>query len=84
MPDVSFADLIALYRHTRFDGNGGGALYVASEEIASTLRAVESDEDLYDQVQISLVEAAEFAVGQEVRINIASPSHKEPRQVHYS
>lgn len=76
MPNVSFADLIALYRHTRFDGNGGGALYVASKEIAATLRTIDSDQDLYDQVQISLVEAAEFDVGQEVRINIASPSHK--------
>lgn len=76
MPDVSFADLVALYRRTRFDGNGGGALYVASEEIAATLRAVESDEALYDLTQISLVEAVAFEVGQEVRINVASPSHK--------
>ena len=34
MADVGFADLVEIYRRTRFDGNGGGILTVANSGIA--------------------------------------------------
>lgn len=76
MADVGFADLVEIYRHTRFDGNGGGTLTVATPEIAATLRSIEADQSLYDLTQVSLVEPADPAIGSQVAINVAAPSLK--------
>lgn len=76
MADVGFADLVEIYRHVRFDGEGGGTLVVANPGIAATLRAIEADQALYDLTQISLVEPGDPAVGSQVAINVAAPSLK--------
>lgn len=76
MADVGFADLVEIYRHTRFDGNGGGTLTVATSGIASTLRSIEADQSLYDLTQVSLVEPGEPVVGSQVAINVAAPNLK--------
>tara|TARA_B100000678_G_scaffold185167_1_gene154761 strand:+ start:1688 stop:2890 length:1203 start_codon:yes stop_codon:yes gene_type:complete len=74
--DIGFADLVEIYRHTSFDGKGGGTLTIANEGIADTLRAIETDQDLYDLTQISLVHQRDPMVGTQVAINIAAPSLK--------
>src|SRR3546814_4258584 len=74
--DSGFADLFEIYRHTSFDGKGGGTLTIANEGIADTLRAIETDQDLYDLTQISLVHQRDPMVGTQVAINIAAPSLK--------
>lgn len=76
MPDVGFADLVEIYRHTRFDGKGGGVLRIANDHVASIVRTIEADADLYDLTQISLAEPVDPVVGTSVCINIAAPSHK--------
>ncbi|WP_167706577.1 hypothetical protein [Sphingobium fuliginis] len=48
MADVGFADLVELYRHTAFDGDGGGVLQVANDHVADMLRAIDANEALYD------------------------------------
>ncbi len=74
MADVGFADLVEIYRHTRFDGEGGGVLTIANDHVADTMRAIESDPDLYDLTQISLVDQQDPMKGVEVAINVAAPS----------
>lgn len=76
MSDVGFADLVEVYRHTSFDGAGGGVLTIADENVAKTIRTIEADEDLYDLTQISLVNPVDPAVGTSVSINVAAPSHR--------
>ncbi|RZF64328.1 hypothetical protein EWE75_11250 [Sphingomonas populi] len=76
MADVGFADLVDIYRHTRFDGNGGGTLTIATPGIAATLRAIEADQSLYDLTQVSLVEPVDPVVGSQVAINVAAPNLK--------
>jgi hypothetical protein len=76
MPEVGFADLVEIYRHTRFDGKGGGLLTIANEHVAGIVRAIEADANLYDLTQISLTEPVDPVVGTSVGINIAAPSHK--------
>jgi hypothetical protein len=76
MPEVGFADLVEVYRHTRFDGHGGGDLTIANDHVAGTIRTIEADADLYDLTQVSLVDPADPVVGTSVRINIAAPSHR--------
>jgi hypothetical protein len=76
MANVGFADLVEIYRHTGFDGNGGGTLTVATPAIATTLRSIEADQSLYDLTQISLVDPADPAIGSQVPINVAAPSLK--------
>lgn len=73
MADISFADLVEIYRHTRFDGNGGGVLTIANDGIAGTLQAIEAEQDFYDTTQISLVAPGDQVVGSDVHINIAAP-----------
>jgi hypothetical protein len=70
---IAFSDLVQIYRNTRFDGNGEGVLTVVNEEIVATLRAIEADERLYDEVQLSLINPESVDVGSQVRINVASP-----------
>lgn len=76
MADTGFADLVELYRHTAFDGDGGGVLHIANDQVANTLRAIDADEALYDLTQISLADAGTFAVGDLVAINVRAPSYK--------
>lgn len=76
MADVGFADLVEIYRYTRFDGNGGGTLTVANSGIAAILRSIEADQSLYDLTQVSLVEPGEPVVGSQVAINVAPPNLK--------
>ena len=73
MAEVGFADLVELYRHIRFDGAGTGVRTVASQRIADTLRAIEADQALYDETQISLVVAGDPAVGEQVHVNVGPP-----------
>ena len=76
MADIGFDDLVEIYRHTRFDGKGGGTLTIANDGIADTLRAIEANQDLYDLTQISLVDQSDPKVGTKVAINVAAPSLK--------
>lgn len=73
MARVAFDDLVGIYRRTRFDGNGGGVLTVASAEIANTLRAIDADEQLYDDAQLSLIVPADPVIGNEVAITVGTP-----------
>tara|TARA_R110002074_G_scaffold395382_1_gene583721 strand:+ start:2259 stop:3461 length:1203 start_codon:yes stop_codon:yes gene_type:complete len=73
MARLTFDDLVLIYRNTQFDGHGGGVLTIADDEIAALLRAIEADERLYDDAQLSLVDAADPIVGTDVKINISSP-----------
>lgn len=75
MPDVSFADLVEIYRHTRFDGLGEGVLTIASPEVLNTLLAIDADADLYDATQIGLVDDVPPVLGSDVRVTIGPPRH---------
>ncbi|GAA0455220.1 hypothetical protein [Sphingomonas molluscorum] len=76
MAEIGFADLVEVYRNTRFTGAGEGILTIADEHVAGTIRTIEADEDLYDLTQISLVDPADPVVGTSVSINVAAPSHR--------
>ena len=76
MADVGFADLVEIYRHTRFDGKGGGILTIVNDGVADTVRAIESDPDLYDLTQISLIDQGNPVTGTDVAINVGAPSLK--------
>lgn len=76
MADIGFADLVEIYRHTRFNGNGGGTLTIANDRVADTIRAIEADQNLYDLTQVGLVDQANTKVGADVEINVAAPSLK--------
>jgi len=41
--DITFANLVEIYRATRFDGDDGGVLTVSSEQMAANLRAIMDD-----------------------------------------
>jgi hypothetical protein len=71
---VTFADLIAIYRATRFDGDKSGMLTVVNEHMAVTLRAIMDDDVLYNDAQISLEGEEELVVGSEVRISVGPPN----------
>lgn len=77
MPKIGFADLVELYRHITFDGDGGGSLHVASQRVVDVMRLAEVDQATYDLTQISLIDADEpLAVGSDVRVNVASPNRR--------
>jgi hypothetical protein len=76
MAEVGFDDLVEVYRHTRFDGAGGGVLTIANDHVVRTIRTIEADADLYDLTQISLVDPVDPVVGSSVSINVAAPSHR--------
>ena len=81
MADVGFADLVLLYRHIRFDGQGGGTLHLADQRIVETLAKVEVDEATYDLTQISQVEPRPLVVGDDVSVNVATPNGRLGRLV---
>lgn len=74
MPDIVFADLVEIYRNTRFGDANEGTLTVASERIAAILRAVEADTALYERVQITALAAEAPTVGADLGISIGPPS----------
>lgn len=74
MPDVGFADLVLLYRKIRFDGQGGGTLHLADQRVIDMLVKVEVDQATYDLTQISQAEDRQLVVGEDVRVNVASPN----------
>ncbi|RJX69591.1 hypothetical protein D6858_03410 [Tsuneonella suprasediminis] len=73
MASVTFADLVEIYRATRFDGPDGGILTIANENMVSTLKAMEVD-DVYNDAQIAIDGDAEPTVGAEVRISVGQPN----------
>jgi hypothetical protein len=73
MADVTFADLVEIYRATQFGADGEGVLTVGSDHMIATLRAIMDDDDLYRDAQIALIDDVEPAVGDEVRISIGQP-----------
>ncbi len=74
MSSVTFADLVEIYRATRFDGGDGGILAIGSDHIASTLRAIMEDDALYDDAQITIDTDEELVMGAEVRVSIGRPN----------
>lgn len=77
MSSVTFADLIEVYRATRFDGDGEGVLAIGSEHVAATLRAIIDSNELYDDTQIAVDGDVEPTVGSEVRISVGRPNVKK-------
>lgn len=73
MTSITFADLVEIYRATRFDKPDGGVLTITSENMASTLKAMEVD-DVYNDAQITIDGYAEPKVGAEVRISVGQPN----------
>lgn len=73
MTRVTFADLVEVYRATRFDGPDGGMLTITNEAMASTLRSMEIDE-VYNDAQITIDGDTDPTVGAEVRISIGQPN----------
>lgn len=73
MSSVTFADLVEIYRATRFDDGGGGMVTIGSEHMAATLRAME-DDDIYHDTQIAIDGDDEPVVGAEVRVSIGQPN----------
>ena len=76
MAEIGFAELVELYRHTTFDGAGGGVLHVANDAVAETLRTIEDNEALYDVTQIALASPGAFSVGDDVAITVRAPNHR--------
>lgn len=74
MANVNFADLVEIYRNTSFNGAGYGTLTIANSHIATTVNTIESDQDLYDLTQISLMDQVDLQIGKSVSINIAAPN----------
>lgn len=74
MPRLTFSNLVEIYRSTIFDTDGGGGLLtISNERIKGYLEAIEADQHLYDDVQISVNNVEEIRVGATVRVNIGSP-----------
>ena len=74
MSDITFADLVEIYRATRFDGEDGGVLTVGSEHMAANLRAIMNDNDLYAETQITVDGDDEPVVGSERRVHVGPPN----------
>ncbi|BBD01447.1 hypothetical protein [Sphingobium sp. YG1] len=74
MSDITFADLVEIYRATRFDGEDGGVLTVESEHMAANLRAIMDDNDLYAETQITVDGDDEPAVGSKLRVHVGPPN----------
>ncbi|WOF44731.1 hypothetical protein KNJ79_07445 [Sphingopyxis indica] len=74
MSSVTFADLVAIYRATRFDTEDGGILTIATEEMAATLSAIMENDDLYADAQISVEGDAELKAGAQIRVNVGRPN----------
>ena len=75
MPDVSFADLVEIYRHTRFDGPGEGVLTITNPGVLDTLLVIEADADLYDATQVGLLDDVPPVLGSDVRVTIGPARH---------
>lgn len=74
MSDVTFADLIAIYRATRFDGDENGVLTIADERMVATLNSIMENDELYEETQIAVEGGDDFTVGSEVRVSIRAPN----------
>lgn len=74
-PGVVFADLIEIYRHTRFDTSGQeGILTVATPRIEAVLRALEQDRTLLEETGIALLDEADaIGPGQKLRVHYGPP-----------
>jgi len=82
MPNVEFAELVEIYRHTQFDGNGRGTLTIANERIADAIRKIDSHEDFYDITHIGLPESIDPNIGDTIEINVSSPRYSLGILVH--
>jgi hypothetical protein len=71
---VTFDNLVEIYRATRFDGVDGGMLTIKDERMASTLRAIMEDDDLYNDTQITIDGNDDPIVGVEVRVSVGQPN----------
>jgi hypothetical protein len=75
MPDLSFDQLLAIYRHTLFDAKGDeGTLLIASPEVLAVLQAIDGDDRLAGDANLAvLTDPADLVVGQDVRIRVGAP-----------
>jgi len=77
MPDLTFTDLVEIYRATRFDADGEGILTIGSEHIVQTLRAIIDDDLLYGDAQISVPDGVDLVIGAEVPISVGRPNMRK-------
>ena len=54
MIDVTFADLVEIYRATRFDDENGDVLTIKSDHMVEVLTAIMESDTHYNDAQISV------------------------------
>lgn len=74
MTDVTFADLVEIYRATRFDDENGGVLTIKSEHMVAVLTAIMEVDALYNDAQISVENGHDLVIGSEVLVTIGRPN----------
>ncbi|WIW88058.1 hypothetical protein K3M67_14010 [Sphingobium sp. V4] len=74
MTDVTFADLIEIYRATRFDDETGDVLTIKSEHMVAVLTAIMEIDAYYHDAQISVENGDELVVGSDVPVTIGRPN----------
>lgn len=74
MIDVTFADLVEIYRATRFDDENGDVLTIKSDHMVAVLTAIMEIDTHYNDAQISVEDGYDLAVGAEVPVTIGRPN----------
>ncbi len=70
MTDVTFADLVEIYRSTRFDDENGDVLTIKSDHMVAVLTAIVETDALYNDAQIAVESGHDLLVGSEVPVTI--------------
>ena len=72
MIDVTFADLVEIYRATRFDDENGDVLTIKNDHMVEVLTAIMESDTHYNDAQISVEDGYDLTVGAEVPVTISS------------
>lgn len=74
MTEVTFADLVEIYRATRFDEVNGDVLTIKDDHMVAVLTAIMDDDDLYGDAQISVEDGHALVAGSQVPVAIGRPN----------
>lgn len=74
MTDVTFADLVEIYRATRFDEENGDVLTIKDVHMVEVLTAIMEIDANYADAQISVERGYNLKVGSEVLVTIGRPN----------
>jgi len=72
--DITFADLVEIYRATRFDDENGDVLTIKNDHMVVVLISIMDIDAHYNDAQISVENGHDLIVGSEVPVTIGRPN----------